>query len=215
MITVILKNTTGGNLTFNGRRIPAGGQKDGTRGNELFRENDALLAAIDAGDIVVNDGTSDLPAEAGKAHLFSPMFGTVNHSFYVTVDRQKKDTEIPFVTTSRTLIDLDRMTITTKDLGGVGSYVITFSCIYKHEGDDKNCHFSINVDGVEVASGIAVGFNRDKKGSFSMTHKENGVSAGTVIKVQVSQQSINTNLDELTITSRHLVVDGMKGDKVL
>jgi hypothetical protein len=181
----------------------------------MLRENSALFTAIGAGDIVVNDGTSDLPAEEGKAHLFAPLFGEVEHPFYVTIDRQKRDTSIPFVTTSRTLIDLDRMELTTKDLGGIGSYVITFSCIYKHEGEDKNCRFSINVDGVEVADGVAVGYKRDKRGSFSITHKENGITAGTVIKVQVSQASIDTAEDELTITGRHLVVDGVKGSLVL
>jgi hypothetical protein len=182
---------------------------------EGLRENSGLLAAIDAGDIVVNDGTNDLPAEEGKAHLFAPLFGEVEHPFYVTIDRQKRDTSIPFVTTSRTLVNLNGMTLTTKDLDGLGSYVITFSCIYKHEGEDKNCRFSMNVDGVEVAFGVAVGFKNGKRGSFSITHKENAVAAGTVIKIQVSQASIDTAVDELTITGRHLVVDGVKGALVL
>ena len=213
-IIVILKNVTGSDLKYNGRVIRAGGQKDGERGNELFRENEALLADIDAGNIVVNDGTSDLSAEEGKEQLFLPLYGE-RGSPYVSVDRQKRDTQVPFVTTSNTLVDLNGMTLTTKDLGGVGSYVITFSCIYKHEGEDKNCRFSMNVDGVEVAFGVAVGFKNGKRGAFSMTHKENAVTAGTVIKVQVSQASIDIAEDELTITGRHLVVDGVKGALVL
>lgn len=211
-IIVILKNVTGGNLTFSGRRITAGGQTNGDV--EKLRDNDALIDAIDAGDIVVNDGTSDLSAEKGKEQLMLPVYGG-RGSPYVTIDRQKRDTSVPFVTTSRTLVDLNGMSLTTKDLGGNGSYVITFSCIYKHEGEDKNCRFSMNVDGVEVANGVAVGFKNGKRGSFSFTHKENAVTAGTVIKIQVSQASIDTALDELTITERHLVVDGVKGALVL
>jgi len=81
MITVILKNTTGGNLTYSGRVILAGGQKDCSTATETLRDNSALHTAIDAGDIVVNDGTNDLSAERGKAHLYSPMFGEVEHLF--------------------------------------------------------------------------------------------------------------------------------------
>ncbi len=85
-IIVILKNTTGGDLTYNGRVILAGGQTDGAGASELFRENEALLAAIDAGDIIVNDGTSDLNTSRGKAHLFAPMFGEVEHELHGLVN---------------------------------------------------------------------------------------------------------------------------------
>ena len=78
-IIVILKNTTGSNLTFSGRTISAGGQRELTHWCALLRKNDALIAAIDSGDIVVNNGTSDLSAERGKAHLYAPMFGEVEH----------------------------------------------------------------------------------------------------------------------------------------
>ncbi len=80
-ITVILKNTTGSGLTFSGRFISAGGQRDLSNSTESLRESDALPVAIDAGNIVINDGTSDLNAERGKAHLYSPLFGEVEHMF--------------------------------------------------------------------------------------------------------------------------------------
>ena len=205
-----LKNTTGGDLKYTGRVIPAGGQRDGTKGNEILRESDELLAAIDAGDIVVNDGTDDLSAEKGKAHLFLPVFGDVDHEFYVSVDRQQAVASAEVKTTTKTHIDLDSMTLTTKDLGGDGNYIISFTCGYKHQGDDKDCHFCINVDGVEVATVAAVGYKRNKWGEFSITHQESGVTAGTVIKIQVFQASTDTKKDELTIGTRRLVIDGLK-----
>ena len=81
MIIVILKNTTGSDLTFSGQVFHAGGQADATRRADLLRENQALFTAIDAGDIVVNDGTSDLSSSRGKAHLYAPLFGEVEHIF--------------------------------------------------------------------------------------------------------------------------------------
>jgi hypothetical protein len=81
MITVILKNTTNNSLTFSGRSVPAQGQKTCSGSTETLRESTALLTAIDAGDIIVNDGTSDLIASRGKAHLYAPMFGEQEHIF--------------------------------------------------------------------------------------------------------------------------------------
>lgn len=215
MITVILKNTTLHRLTYAGRVIPASGQKNCSGATETLREDDDLFAAIDAGDIVINDGTTDLSAEKGKAQLYAPLFGEVTHPFYMTIDRQMADAATKFVTTSRTMVDLDSMTLTTKDLGEDGNYVITFSCDYKHQGDDKECHFALSIGGVEVSVGKAVGYKKNKKGSFAMTHRENGVSAGTVIKIQVSQESTDTRKDELTVTDRRLVIDGVKDGFVL
>ncbi len=79
MITVILKNTTGSDLSYSGRVIPAGGEKNCSNTTEEIREVPALFTDIDAGDIVVNDGTSDLSAPRGKAHLYAPLFGEVEH----------------------------------------------------------------------------------------------------------------------------------------
>jgi hypothetical protein len=81
MITVILKNTTDTSLTFRGRVVPAQGQKNCSGSTDTLRESTTLTAAIDAGDIVINDGASDLIAARGKAHLYAPLFGEEEHIF--------------------------------------------------------------------------------------------------------------------------------------
>ena len=75
MITVILKNTTIGDLKYTGKVIPASGQRDVSNSTDLLRESSALKTDIDSGDIVVNDGAGDLSAEDGKVHLLAPLFG--------------------------------------------------------------------------------------------------------------------------------------------
>lgn len=84
MITVILKNTTIGDLKYAGKVIPASGQKDVSDSTEVLRENSTLKTDIDSGDIVVNDGSNDLGAEAGKVQMFAPMFGEFGIHFMGT-----------------------------------------------------------------------------------------------------------------------------------
>ncbi len=69
---VILKNTTITDIEFLGETIPASGQSDFSHVNSLdMREDTTLITAINAGDIVVNDGTTDLSIVNGLLYIHS------------------------------------------------------------------------------------------------------------------------------------------------
>lgn len=71
MAALILKNTTGAVIYVNGRSIAAGGQDDFSDDSIInLREDTTLTAAITSGDIVVNNGTTDLTDPvAGQRHV--------------------------------------------------------------------------------------------------------------------------------------------------
>lgn len=67
---VILKNTTISDITFLGETIPASGQSDFSHVSAIIMREDAvLITAINAGDIVVNDGTDDLTTVNGILYI--------------------------------------------------------------------------------------------------------------------------------------------------
>jgi hypothetical protein len=214
MITVILKNTTGQGKTYGGIVIQASGQRDLTNAGEILRESTVLSADIDAGDIIVNDGTSDLSIERGKAHLFA---GVYEHLFpyHFAFDRQMAKSSELFSTTSRTLVGIDSMTLTTRDLGAPGTYVITFCCDYNHQSDADEVMFSLQVDGVEVAMGKGIGGKFRKTVGFSMAHRAGNLVSGVEIKVYVLQSSTNPTRDELNIYERRLIIDGVHDENVV
>ena len=71
MKTIILKNTTISDITIRGKVIPASDQRDFSDFEKrlLIEDADNISSLIDAGDIVVNDGTTDLATLHGKAYL--------------------------------------------------------------------------------------------------------------------------------------------------
>jgi len=71
MKTIIFNNTTVSALTYSGEIVPALGSYDFTdEGVEELIETATLQADILSGDIVVNDGTSNLSAVAGVVYVF-------------------------------------------------------------------------------------------------------------------------------------------------
>jgi len=72
MKTIILKNTTVSDITIRGRVIRASNQRDFTDFDKhlLVEDTINISALVDAGDIVVNDGTSDLTISHGKSWVF-------------------------------------------------------------------------------------------------------------------------------------------------
>lgn len=69
-MTLILKNTTLVDIYVKGRQIPASDQDDFTSEEFSNLQADALLLpAVDVGDIVVNDGISDLSAATGRRFI--------------------------------------------------------------------------------------------------------------------------------------------------
>jgi hypothetical protein len=66
---VILKNTTGSDITIEGRVIPTGGERDISNiSPRHFHDN--LKVLIDSGDLVVSDGVDDFGPKRGGSWVF-------------------------------------------------------------------------------------------------------------------------------------------------
>ena len=128
-------------------------------------------------------------------------------------DRQAVRTITAFNTTSATAVDITSSTLTTKNLGAVGDYIITFSCEYVIGKLDRPGLFSLNVGGSIVMTQRASG-NDDKKEdfmNFSFTHLAKNVASGTIIKAQVAA----TGGENVQVDERELVIDGVLSANVL
>lgn len=69
-MSIIAKNTTGSDITIAGQVISAGGQYTLQQSDMyLWASSDLLVTKIGSGDIVINDGTSDLSASNGIDHV--------------------------------------------------------------------------------------------------------------------------------------------------
>lgn len=69
---IILKNTTASDIEFLGETVPAFGQSDFSHIAAIeMAEEDVLITAINAGDIVVNNGTDDLTVSNGILYVSS------------------------------------------------------------------------------------------------------------------------------------------------
>lgn len=229
MATIILKNQTAGRKAYGFVIVPASGQRSVTVFAEYLKGKDALLADIASGDIVVNDGTSDLNADQGRSLLVNPLdeqpvyvrgtgalsipSGTIAERPSATLDgmirynsetneyevcdgawkavsvtspkhdRQEVQATAGTSTSSQTYVDLDSMTLTTKDLGEAGTYNIAFSCVAKHTDKDDG-GFVLNIGGAEEAvSAIAPKLSNNDETGISLTCQKSGLANGTVIKV--------------------------------
>jgi len=160
---------------------------------------------------IIGDNVTATDAGSGVADITITGGGSGSS----TVDRQSATAMNKVVTTSRTLVDLADMTLTTNDLGEAGTYVITFSCDWETENDDKENQFTLFVDGSEVTSRHQTSAKKNKYNSTSLTHLAEGVASGTVIKVQIAQGDNDSNTNELTVKCRELIIDGTGDSNVL
>lgn len=96
MLTKILKNNTAGELTILNRAVPAGGSYPLTVKYWIEAyDNEQLLLDINAGNVVVNDGTTDLSIVDGIAllELFQPDIdeeGTDHHAGWYDIQASEE-----------------------------------------------------------------------------------------------------------------------------
>jgi hypothetical protein len=221
-----LANTPHSTLNFIGTNIIAtdagGGVTDITIDPPAGDPDQNLWETIvaDTGSTVANTITDSLSIIGGTG-IDTAIVGDVltitasGGGGSTSVDRQQAFSSTDFVTTSMSLVDLTGMTLTTNDLGEAGDYVVTFSCDWESENDDKDNTFAILVDGVEATHRHQTGAKKNKYNSTSLTYLAEGVAAGTVIKVQVAQGDTDSGTDELTITCKQLVIDGVGESNVI
>lgn len=73
MATIILKNQTAGQKTYGVVVVPASGQRSVGDLVDVLKNKDTLFTDIVSGDIIVNDGTSDLNADEGRSILLNSL----------------------------------------------------------------------------------------------------------------------------------------------
>jgi hypothetical protein len=131
----------------------------------------------------------------------------------VDFDRQQVQTNTDFATSSQTPVDITSTTLTTKNLGDVGHYIVRYSCEFEYNQDSEFLQFSLSVGGATVLEErtAGVGGKNVSWRNFSMTHLAPSVASGTVIKMQV----LTEDGEDLVIASRELVIDGVLSDSIL
>jgi len=189
---------------------------DGTDGEAGPPGSGSSINVYDEGTVVPNSPFTELnfigdavtATDAGGGRTDITITGG-----QVDFDRQKAQTTTTFVTTSTTLVDITSTTLTTKNLGGTGHYIITYSCEFQSNKDDKFIQFSLSVGGAALLSQrtTGVGGKNVSWRNFSMTHLAPSVASGTIIKMRV----LTENGEALTVASRELVIDGVLSSNVL
>ena len=120
-------------------------------------------------------------------------------------DRQAIQGTSTLQTTSQTFVDLPGMTLTTKDMGEDGSYLITFAALVLHSDQKKQVFFRLLVDGVEVAVQQLTSNFQNLEVSFSFVHQESPTAAGKIVKMEWH----NDNKGTASVTNRELVINGV------
>ena len=126
------------------------------------------------------------------------------------VDRQMVSSATVVSTTSTSYIDLSGMSITTKNLGGNGTYVIHFTANGTNVGNSQQVYYRLMIGGVAQTNSVsritAVTKNgaADEYRTPSISWIASNVPNGTIIKVQW-QVSVQTGYTG----ERRLSVDGV------
>lgn len=132
-------------------------------------------------------------------------------------DRQMASSETTVSTTSTSYVDLSGMTLTTKNLGGSGTYVISFTanCVNSIRG--RTNEYILNIGGSDVSAAYSKFTTaRDAEGlgdggNVSIVWIATGITNGTVIKVRWDSRDSGTAYT----TIRRLVIDGILTTNVI
>jgi len=161
-------------------------------------------------------GNANMTAQAEGSSLSIVKFqgpkgekGDTGTSTGITHDRQEVYLTASTNTTSATPVDLDGMSITTKDLGGGATYDISFTASRSNSTSNVLNFFYITVDGVIVSQKRISTFSNEIHTAVVLAKVE-GINSGTLIKVQYDAQAGGTH----TVYERTLSIDGILDDNV-
>lgn len=107
-------------------------------------------------------------------------------------------------TISTTPVDLDSMTITTKDLGGPATYTVNFSASRSNSVSNATNFFYINVNGVNVIQQRMQTFANEIH-TVTAFAKVTGITSNDIIKIQYDASGGGTN----TVYERMIAVNGI------
>jgi len=133
---------------------------------------------------------------------------------YTNVDRQLANSNVTFLTTSQTLIDVPNMVLTTQELGGatpgsLGNYQIHFSANYQLSDLLSSGQFLLNVNGVDITpTQINEAPNNTGIYRTNLIWQVDNLAAGVVIKIKFKITPDSPGVSTLTVFNRSLMIDG-------
>ena len=135
-VIIILKNTTVADITLNGRVIPALGEKDFSEVpiRKLF--GSGIKALVTSGDIVINDGEIDLPAELASSWIFGRHVSNLHFEY--------ADSNGISTTTSTTAQQKVQLTWTATD----ADYLIEWAAEVRVQNSNRKIGVRARADGV-------------------------------------------------------------------
>ena len=130
-------------------------------------------------------------------------------------DRQFVDAVSEAETNSESYVDLDSMTLTTREIAVdvLGSYQIWFTCIFDIMNDNETGDFRLLIDGVEEASGT---FNVEDDGGqgqvATLHYQADCLADAKEIKIQFKPSDDDW---PVKVSRRSLMIDGISQATVL
>lgn len=172
---------------------------------------DALSPNTTKGDITVYSGTSStrFPIGLTGQSLISDSTQSLGVKWVNSyVDIQTTATSSAITTTSLTFVDTG-LTLTTKNLGENGSYLITFTAEMTNTNNGRIGGIQIVVDGVVVIGSIITTEIGTVANSISTSSVVSNLSSGKIIKIQW-----NTSANTATMNSRSLNIIGYPNNRI-
>ena len=132
-------------------------------------------------------------------------------------DKQYIVNQITTSTTASSFVDLDSMTLTTKDLGEPCCYIVTFNSEISCSSNNNQCEFQILVEGKTDSERVMRYTQpRNSNGStkfncFNISCFLENINSGTVIKVQYRRISNNSTI---FVNLRKLIIDGVRNSEI-
>lgn len=204
---IILKNTTGTTQTWLGRTILAGDQND-LDGVPLDPIRSALARGleteINAGNIVVNDGTTDMSAARGIAYMLNETGELAGSQLF----RHNGPIEQTYTTWTTVLFDTDVRTDADAfdystiaqgpDIGGsvlikkAGLYRIKYDITSTNQSTSRqNSQGRITVNGVEAGGSLSAGYHRTSSTGQGTISAEVLLNLAVNDRVRVQVQNLN------------------------
>jgi len=113
------------------------------------------------------------------------------------------------ITTSTTPVDVDSMSLTTKDLGSDGNYLIKFDCAKAVSSSGSICLFYVNIDGVNVFETVSSTFANEIQ-NVSVKYLATGLTSDSVVKIQ---HEVSTGI--LGVYDRSLIIEGILNEYLI
>jgi hypothetical protein len=108
-------------------------------------------------------------------------------------------------TASATPVDLNGMSVTTNDLGGLATYQINFSASRSNSSGNRLNFFYINVGGVRVVQKRMYSHHANDINTIATTAIVSGVPYGTIIKIEYDSQGGGTH----SVYERNININGI------